>query len=264
MKQLFQIPYDLLHSVKPEVAMDTFSDMVDLDIANPPYPEFGISTDWFVDEYGKRMQITFWYAPTKDNPEILKAIEALYKAEGRNPDYPFETILVGYEIGKARLDLKKYIKWGMESSQSKPLLITINRMTTSYVHLIVLLATKNVIKTTVRNRLAKFGVGKQRAEYVTTLSIGTITETEYEHGTPSGREVRPHLRRGHIRNQRHGPELIFVKKIWVQPVFVNSDREYVPAERVAYNVSKFRPNGPVEVVSSSPDRNNQVPEENTK
>jgi len=100
---------------------------------------------------------------------------------------------------------------------------------------IVLLSTRNIVKETRRNKLAKFGVGKQKHEYVTTLKIGKITEYEYEDGTPTGRHVRAHLRRGHIRHQSYGPEHAFHRTIFIEPVFVNSDREFVP--RDAYNVT---------------------------
>jgi hypothetical protein len=47
----------------------------------------------------------------------------------------------------------------------------------------------------------------------------------------------PHLRRGHIRQRQHyGPGNHFVKKIWIAPVFVNADPDFVN-QRAAYNVA---------------------------
>jgi hypothetical protein len=37
-----------------------------------------------------------------------------------------------------------------------------------------------------------------------------------------GHPVRPHWRRGHLRNQRHGPGLTLVKRIAIPAVLVNS------------------------------------------
>lgn len=101
--------------------------------------------------------------------------------------------------------------------------------------LIVFLGTKNVTKVTRENKLVKFGIGKQKHRYVTSLKVGHVYITEHEKGEPTGRTMRAHLRRGHIRRQRYGPELTYEKKVWIEPVFVNSDREYIPRE--AYNVS---------------------------
>lgn len=36
--------------------------------------------------------------------------------------------------------------------------------------------------------------------------------------------LAPHWRRGHWRNQRHGPNLVQVKRLWIRPVLVRSDR----------------------------------------
>jgi hypothetical protein len=104
--------------------------------------------------------------------------------------------------------------------------------------LIVLLATKNVQKTVKENKLAKLGIGKNPYTHTTTLSIGKVTErTDGVKGDEPRGEVRPHLRRGHIRNQHYGPNNQFKKQIFVQPVFVNADKGWV-AERTAYNVRR--------------------------
>lgn len=107
--------------------------------------------------------------------------------------------------------------------------------------LIVTLSACNVKKTTVENKLAKLGIGrnksdsKKRYPYITYLDVpDRIEETDSEHpGT--GREVAPHLRRGHPRQQRYGVGRELVKMVWIAPVFVNADKEWV-RERSAYNV----------------------------
>lgn len=103
-------------------------------------------------------------------------------------------------------------------------------------YLLVALAAKNSIKTTKENKLMKLGIGKKKNNYryTTTVTIGEITETEggKEGG---GWTVRPHLRRGHIREQRFGPNRQYSKKVFIQPVFVNASEDFIN-ERKAYNV----------------------------
>lgn len=106
----------------------------------------------------------------------------------------------------------------------------------AYCVLLVLLATRNVIRETTVSKAARLGIGKNRYPYTTTLKLGAITETAKD-GAGVGAARRPHLRRGHIRRQHYGPGNEFVKRIWVQPVFVNATEGWI-APRTAYNVSK--------------------------
>lgn len=104
--------------------------------------------------------------------------------------------------------------------------------------LIVLLATKNAVKTTVHNKLCRLGIGKKktinRFDYVTTISLPGKMEDDAEHPA-TGAHKSPHLRRGHIRRQHYGPQLSFIKMIWIAPVFVNADPDFV-SKRKRYNL----------------------------
>ena len=106
-------------------------------------------------------------------------------------------------------------------------------------YLLVALAAKNAVKTTKENKLAKLGIGKKNPKnsyaYTTTISIGKITETTEGEGGSGGWTVRPHLRRGHIREQRYGPNNQYSKKVFIQPVFVNASGDFINS-RAAYNV----------------------------
>lgn len=104
--------------------------------------------------------------------------------------------------------------------------------------LIVLLATKNIEKHVKESKLSRLGIGSRpRHQYVTLLSIGACSQrTDTSTIEDDGVARRPHLRRGHIRNQHHGPRNELLKRIWIQPVFVNADPAWI-AERTAYNVS---------------------------
>ena len=67
--------------------------------------------------------------------------------------------------------------------------------------------------------------------------MGEISEThtsnlqDNSHSSP-----RPHLRRGHIRNQHYGEGNKEIKKIFIQPVFVNADEGWIENQRKAYVV----------------------------
>lgn len=109
--------------------------------------------------------------------------------------------------------------------------------------LITLLATRNAVKNVEHNSRLKRGLSSaskpgstRRYEYVTTISVPREMEDDPEHAGITGQAKAPHLRRGHVRRQHHGPRNVMVKSIWVAPVFVNADREWV-SQRRAYNVS---------------------------
>lgn len=99
--------------------------------------------------------------------------------------------------------------------------------------LIVLLASKGLDKQTKERKLAKLGIGKKTNEYITT--IGLSHNLERHESARDGSPVRPHLRRGHVRMQPHGPANSLRKAIWVEPCFVNADADFV-SQRTAYRV----------------------------
>ena len=100
--------------------------------------------------------------------------------------------------------------------------------------LIVLLATKNIQKDVEtcnkpnsRNRreqtLSKYSS-------TTTISIGKISKT-MRSADGTGGPVRPHLRRGHIRNQPYGTGNSEVKRIFIQPMFINADQGWIDTKK---------------------------------
>jgi len=100
--------------------------------------------------------------------------------------------------------------------------------------LLVMLATKNADKTTVRNTLSspKHRVRKDAKHYyeTTTIKIGQITEN-YQLNGGSGGTKRPHMRRGHIRTQHYGKNNEETKRIFIQPVFVNADEGWIAKQK---------------------------------
>ena len=109
--------------------------------------------------------------------------------------------------------------------------------------LMVLLATRGVIKTRTKDKLLAMGLGRKRLRdnmrplYTTTLTLPIARDVSHPHKGSLGVSKRPHLRRGHSRVQRHGPKYEFVKMVWVEPCFVNADENFVSA-RFSYNASR--------------------------
>jgi hypothetical protein len=111
--------------------------------------------------------------------------------------------------------------------------------------LVTLLATRNALKTTSRDKLAALGIGcRQRAdraprfEYTTTITVPEAPD-EDDHTVRPGAPKAPHLRRGHIRHQHYGPGMSYRKMVWIAPTFVNADADFV-SKRAAYNLGGHR------------------------
>lgn len=108
--------------------------------------------------------------------------------------------------------------------------------------LIVLLATKNIVKVTTQNKLAKLGIGKRnRFASTTTISIPRDLPDDPDHPS-TGAKKAAHLRRGHIRRQHYGVGNQLEKKIWIAPIFVNADPGFVSA-RESYKFSGWLSHG---------------------
>lgn len=107
--------------------------------------------------------------------------------------------------------------------------------------LIVLLATKNADKRTTESKLAKLGIGKNirgRFAYTTTISLPGTLPSDSDNPARDG-HIAPHLRRGHVRRQHYGVGNQMEKKIWIAPVFVNADPDFVAARRT-YKLGRVR------------------------
>lgn len=100
--------------------------------------------------------------------------------------------------------------------------------------LIAVLASRNIVKETIvprTSKLARMGIGKAKPakQTVTYIRLHPVLPAD-DDGKPSGTTRRPHLRRGHIRNQR---DRYGHHKVWIAPIFVNADKDFVES-RQAY------------------------------
>lgn len=233
-EQLFLLSKEIVDSVSSEEVEATFKDMQELGIAKPPYNRFTVGLhvgDFFVVYNRKTGEKTRWEGDMSDRL-------CYYHYDFSSGQYVATMELPAYKTYKA---IPNFHEWMLPSDpDDREYYRACSRGTLEALWklLVVLLATRNVEKHVVHNRLAKFGVGKSKATYTTSLSLGPIVESVYEgkHSPGNGAPRRPHLRRGHIRRQHYGPKNAFEKKIWIEPMFINADETFIN-NRTAYNVN---------------------------
>lgn len=239
---LFDIPDKVIESLDVVSILYTANDMAKMSINDPPFEEFSIrismmSTVHIAYEIAK----TFPEDPRALNFSKEKIMERAIEKNGRRIliiDYcnfdkrperlGFETLCDTYVDGRR-------ISWQLFSEMNAK---TIDNMCVIvYKILTVLLATRNIDRKVVINS-ARSGSKRARDDAksyssTTYLNIGKITETcrGGSSGSKSGGPTRPHLRRGHIRLQRYGEGLKESKQIFIQPTFVNADKEWIDRQK---------------------------------
>lgn len=247
MNQLFRISIDIVKSTTVEDVVDTFFDMQDMGLTKPPFekfavelsaPAFRLSMEKFSAYYDTKLDHAF-KSLGQNNFRVIVPFEKYPTSEDTTSN-----IIIIHDDGKV-VDLKEKLNTALISGSINRDLYNETAESAMefsgdiYKLLVVLLATKNLVKNTIVDKdLARGKFNKSKAyrkDYpiTTTITIGQISETHTSgHG---GGTVRPHLRRGHIRTQKYGPKYELSKKIFIEPVFVNADEGWI-AERRAYNV----------------------------
>lgn len=221
-RQCFRLDGTMIEAMPWDQIQAMVDELEAHDLFKPPYQEFRIEFVCLIEKSASRSQ----YIIVLD----------YYIEDPAAPVSPDQEMTI---VSKLYRDGKFVEPWDYPAlSSGSSLLSMLDRLgPVLYKTLICLLATRNIEKRVSHSKLARFGVGKQKTEYVTTLHIGAMqTErTKGEGEAAAGGPLRPHWRRGHSRLQHYGPRGSMTKKIWIEPVFVNSDAEYTGG-RAAYNV----------------------------
>jgi len=241
--QMFRLTPDIFDSISLDDIDATARDMWEMDIFYPPFEKFIITVKssflakmmldkQYVSQYGQdgaEDLNRYWSA--KDM-ELFFYFSSDLQREGNNP--------LGTIVG-IKFDRAKDINWFAEVGMSKQLKEVSRHVGGRLFEiLIVLLATPNadkkVTENSLRGKFQRIRQDAQSSEYTTTIRIGKITETYSGGNLGTGAKKRPHLRRGHIRRQRVGEGRAEVKKIFIPPMFVNADENWIKNERKEYKV----------------------------
>ena len=256
-RQRYVLSRELFKSVSPEEVDKTWVDMIKMGIAKPPYQHFEIEMS---SENVFASQITIPAGTPYNNfddlvtnaawrTNTIKGLDVLIKYDFTDDDLlakllAFTTSMwVGFDG-----NFKKFVPTtGDIYAAGTPKGIVEVKFASlpkfcdnMLILLIVLLATKNIEKKVKVDKLARLGIGKNKHRpYTTTyLNIGKVTESIDKSGkvvNPTGRQVRPHLRAGHIRNQHYGINNKYTKQIFIEPCFVNADKEWI-GDRTEYRI----------------------------
>lgn len=157
-------------------------------------------------------------------PDVLPGLKCVYGPYGRD-----QVVKLSFQHPNSKKTVDDPDPFDLESARELEAL------------LIVLLATKNAEKQTTENKLAKLGIGKGprgKFAYTTTISLPRDLDDDGDN-PPKGVGKAPHLRRGHIRRQPFGPGREQIKVIFIAPIFVNADPDFV-ATRRKYVLGKLR------------------------
>lgn len=232
-KQSFFLSNELIDALSREEMEATWKAMHELGIAKPPYESFDLLLPL--------AQVLTFKGMNALEEEIESDKYAFIKTDGvvQSTAKPITLRIEGDKakwLFRGKIPLKERLDLiaGLDTQRD----IEMAECAVEWLQvLIILLGTRNIVKETVHRKSVRLGIGgKEKHEYTTTLKIGRITEHTGNSNISTGITLRAHLRRGHIRRQHYGPKNEYIKQIWIPPVFVNADEEWI-GERTAYNVS---------------------------
>lgn len=238
--ELFRLSPEIWKAMNYKDIMLTAGDMDEMGLMLSPYSKYAIETPLkFIKGIIEQEEV----APEINNLIVVFEYEMRKRMiEGVEREEPISLIFTSLSLDK------KIVKGPINttSQEFKKTNVELQKNIITFAWdlrtiLVVLLATKNskIDKIANRNLLTgksnKKNAYRKNYAYTTTISIGAITENHCGEGDDP-RTMRPHLRRGHIRTQKYGPNFSMEKKIFIDPVFVNASEGFIQ-KRSAYNVS---------------------------
>jgi hypothetical protein len=226
---LFRLSDDVLESFDMEDVRATYNDMAELGINKDPYPYYAVQVKYkFIQKFSEQARLLVGdrgtaYSDVKDYIWTL-----IYDTDYDDDRYGCDIYMSfrGQEVDLKAEALRLKIKSHYD------VVCKIGEYMRYF--LMVVLATRNVEKTIKKNTPRAISPMQRKDsvkyDYTTTIKIGKITES-YGASTGLGGRKRPHLRRGHIRTQRFGKGNAEVKKIFIEPVFINADENWINEQK---------------------------------
>lgn len=248
-RHLFVIGHNVFKSIDVESIEQTTKSMMELKIYRPPYKKIDIRISTTYKYLFKWCVLNLGDINEEDNVSWAWRLDFTDDEDGKtfgifeiDQGYGFKTeeYLVGLANQTGLLErIMKEENLSTKEDALKYFVEDMRGMTNRILELLIgLLSIKNIEKNTIEHKkFNKINKNKnsQIYKYITTLKIGQITETCRSNGSSSS-TVRPHMRRGHIRTQHFGEGNKEIKKIFIQPVFVNADEGWIADQRKAYVV----------------------------
>ena len=228
--ELFRLDKNVWNGLTFETIIETTTSMKELDLFHPPTNNFDVECP---------VEAMSVYIEGGLHPSDLKLIDQIichYDLTGVPHENHFDITFTtqGRYLRMNHINYPQYFKDDVSSGMYSNFYIFI-------VHaLIAVLASRNIEKkprvNDARAKNHKEREDSKKYNITTTIKVGTITEYIGSSGNVTGRTVRPHLRRGHIKTVRVGKGRKELKKVFIQPCFVNADRDWVAEPRKSYNV----------------------------